>query len=93
MVSDLDLSAAVEPAARAYFDAAGVHFDTIGLTDQVAARHCMTAAVTAAAPLIERQVRERVAREVWEWGQRYTCFTNAGHAAQVVARITRGGAS
>lgn len=90
-MSDLDLTEAVEAAEDALLRAAMRAGDDVRTSSGFV--RSANAAVTAAAPLIEAQVRERVAQEILEWGQQYTCFTNARHAAQVAARITRGGAS
>lgn len=40
-------AAYIERAARAYYDTAGVHWDTLATSDQEAAATCLTAAIEA----------------------------------------------
>lgn len=74
-MTGLDLTEAIEAAARAYFDTAGVHFDTLKAADRTYARVCMAAALTAAAPLIRAQVRAQIAADI-EDAAGYVCPTH-----------------
>jgi hypothetical protein len=70
-VTHLDLTEAIEAAAQArYFRVKG---GPARSWEQVASehRHQVDAEIIAAAPIIERQVRERIAAEIKQQAQRY----------------------
>lgn len=106
-MSDIDLSAAVEAAARAGYEAVditGVPWSARRAEGNVFRYgkeiRRAEAAVTAAAPLIEAQVRERVAQEIE--AERAECVATFDdkvpydravlYSLAVAARIARGGA-
>lgn len=108
-MSDLDLTEAVEAAARAWYEAKAAHFGLRAWEDldplaQHAWREDAITAATAAAPLIEAQVRARVAAEIearangldpsgddWPEGGFSAAF--AADSMRDAARIARGEAS
>ena len=98
-MSDIDLSAAVEAAARAIFEAMWATearpcptWEDVPPPAKHHHRESVLPAVAAAAPLIEQAVREQVAAEI------EAQLPNAAGMAQalalkIAARIARGGAS
>ena len=104
-MSDIDLTEAIEAAAQAHLAATAVGTAGVGWADlnpwqQHSIREYVLPMVSAAAPLIEAQVREQVAREIEQLagtrrrhsggtGQAY----DSGNSALLdAARIARGGA-
>ena len=51
-------AAYIERAARAYYDTAGVHWDTLATSDQEAAAACLTAAIEAFLQLVVPEMLE-----------------------------------
>lgn len=95
-MSTLDLTEAVEAAASdrytAQFPHAGTDWAHLPAMNKHLAREVMLPIVTAAAPLIEAQVREQVAREI-EARTTTTAGSQAFRAGMDrAARIARGGA-
>lgn len=66
-MSGIDLSAAIEAAARANYERhfiGGLAWGPLGIERQESARQIVRPVVTAAAPLIETAVREQTVREI-----------------------------
>ena len=95
-MSALDLTAAVEAAARGMWGGTPDPFERPREWDDVASgvrhsvREAALLAVTAAAPLIEAAVREQVAREIEALRTRPAALVDGRLAVGTAARIARG---
>lgn len=77
-MSDLDLTAAVEAAALAHIDRLNgtdgtIEWDRLNSIQRLGIREHVLGYVTAAAPIIEEQVRERVAAEIEAEAHTHRC--------------------
>lgn len=93
-MSALDLTAAIEAAAKRIWHHASTDVAGGGINSDDAQRLARRA-LTAAAPLIEAAVREQVAREIEESGPNHagTCHCGGCTRRRKDARIARDGAA
>ena len=94
-MSALDLTEAVEAAARSLAHEAGLPaWDDMAPMSRHDLAEAVLPSISAAAPLIERQVREQVAREIEAQVVRddFGRVNTFGMGEQHAARVARGGA-